>query len=49
MEKIVRIGIGVSVIKDDKFLVQILAQKRIGAHGTNTWALPGGHMELDES
>jgi len=39
------VGIGVFVRKDDK----ILLQKRIGAHGTGTWSLPGGHMEYGET
>ncbi len=40
-----KIGIGVLVLKDNKILVG----KRIGAHGTDTWALPGGHLELNET
>ena len=43
--KNVRVGVGVFVVKNDKFLVQ----KRIGAHGANTWAPPGGHMEFGET
>jgi 8-oxo-dGTP diphosphatase len=41
----VRVGVGAFVIKDGKFLMQ----KRIGAHGANTWAPPGGGMEFGES
>ena len=41
----VRVGIGVFVIKDGRFLLQ----KRQGAHGEGTWSLPGGHLEYGES
>jgi 8-oxo-dGTP diphosphatase len=41
----VRVGIGVFVIKDGKFLLQ----KRKGSHGEGTWSLPGGHLEYGES
>jgi 8-oxo-dGTP diphosphatase len=41
----VRVGIGVFVFKDGKFLLQ----KRQGAHGAGTWSLPGGHLEFGES
>jgi 8-oxo-dGTP diphosphatase len=41
----VRVGIGVFVFKDGKFLIQ----KRQGSHGEGTWALPGGHLEFGES
>jgi len=39
------VGVGVIVKKDGKFLLQ----KRIGAHGANTWSFPGGHMEFGET
>src|SRR3989344_5235575 len=39
-----RIGVGIFVKKNDR----ILLQKRIGAHGANTWSLPGGHLEMYE-
>ncbi len=39
------VGVCVFVKKDGKVLVQ----KRIGAHGPNTWSIPGGHMEYGES
>lgn len=42
---IVRVGMGVFVLKDGKFLMQ----QRQGAHGEGTWALPGGHIEFGES
>lgn len=41
----VRVGIGVFVFKDGKFLMQ----KRQGSHGEGTWSLPGGHLEFGES
>ncbi|MDD5182495.1 MAG: NUDIX domain-containing protein [Candidatus Nanoarchaeia archaeon] len=39
------VGVGVLVVKDGK----VLMQKRKGAAGAGTWALPGGHLELKES
>lgn len=42
---LVRVGIGVIVVKDGKFLLQ----KRTGSHGEGTWSLPGGHLEFGES
>jgi len=44
-ENNVRVGIGVFVIKDGKFLLL----QRKAAHGEGTWSLPGGHMEFGES
>lgn len=41
----VRVGVGVFVFKDGKFLLQ----KRQGSHGEGTWSLPGGHLEFGES
>jgi 8-oxo-dGTP diphosphatase len=41
----VRVGIGVFLIKEGKFLIQ----KRQGSHGEGTWSLPGGHLEFGES
>ena len=40
-----RVGIGVFVFKDGKFLMQ----KRQESHGEGTWSLPGGHLEFGES
>lgn len=37
----VRVGIGVFVFKDGKFL---MAQRK-NAHGDGTWSVPGGHLE----
>jgi len=45
VEKIVRVGIGVFVWKDGKFLMG----KRYGSHGHDTWSIPGGHLEFDET
>jgi len=39
------IGVAVIVIKDN----QVLLGKRKNAHGANTWAFPGGHLESNES
>jgi len=39
-----QIGVAVFVLKDGK----ILMQKRIGAHGADTWSLPGRHLEFGE-
>lgn len=41
----VRVGIGVFVFKDGKFLMQ----KRQGSHGEGSWSLPGGYLEFGES
>lgn len=40
-----RVGIGVFVFKDGKFLMQ----QRQGAHGSGSWSVPGGHLEYGES
>lgn len=40
-----RVGVGVFVWKDDKFIMG----KRRGSHGHDTWSLPGGHLEFGES
>jgi 8-oxo-dGTP diphosphatase len=45
MDKQVRVGVGVFIFKDSKFLIQ----QRKGAHGSGSWALPGGHLEFGES
>lgn len=43
--KVARIGIGVFIFKDGKFLMG----KRRNAHGDGTWSIPGGHLEFGES
>ncbi len=40
-----RVGIGVFILKDGKFLIG----HRQGSHGEGTWAIPGGHLEFGES
>lgn len=45
MKKQARVGIGVFVFKDGKFLMG----KRMGAHGEGSWSIPGGHLEFGES
>ena len=39
------IGVAVIVIKDGR----VLLGKRKNAHGADTWAFPGGHLEFNES
>lgn len=41
----VRVGIGVFVWRDGKFLMG----KRRGSHGHDTWSIPGGHLEIGET
>jgi len=38
------IGVGVIIRRGD----EILLGKRKGSHGTNTWGLPGGHLDAGE-
>ncbi|WDE09458.1 nucleotide triphosphate diphosphatase NUDT15 [Thalassomonas haliotis] len=47
MNKAVRVGVGVGVIiiRNNSLLLG----ERIGSHGANTWATPGGHLEVGES
>jgi 8-oxo-dGTP diphosphatase len=40
-----RIGIGVLIFKNRKFLMQT----RAGSHGEGSWSVPGGHLEFSES
>lgn len=40
-----KVGVGVMLMKDGKILLGL----RKGAHGENTYAWPGGHMEYMES
>lgn len=40
-----RVGVGVFVFRDGKFLIQ----QRKGSHGSGTWSLPGGHLEYGET
>lgn len=43
-KKYPRVGMGIFVFKDGKFLLG----KRKNAHGAGEWALPGGHLEFNE-
>ena len=45
MDKRPSVGIAVIVIKDK----WVLLGKRKNAHGSGTWAFPGGHLEFNES
>jgi len=45
MEQFVRVGVGVLIFNNGKFLLL----KRKGSHGEGTWALPGGHLNFNES
>lgn len=40
-----RVGIGVFVFKDGKFLMG----RRKGSHGEGAWSIPGGHLEFGET
>ncbi|CAN5771944.1 NUDIX hydrolase [soil metagenome] len=44
-QKVVRVGVGIMVLKDGKVLVG----KRRGSHGAGEYAWPGGHLEYMES
>jgi 8-oxo-dGTP diphosphatase len=44
-EKHVRVGVGVFIFKDGKFLML----QRKGSHGEGSWSVPGGHLEFGES
>ena len=43
-KKFPRVGIGIFVLKDGKFLLC----KRKNSHGAGHWQLPGGHLEFNE-
>jgi 8-oxo-dGTP diphosphatase len=45
MEERPKVGVGVFVKKDGKFLFL----KRKGAHGEGDWSFPGGHLEFGET
>jgi 8-oxo-dGTP diphosphatase len=45
MDKRPLIGVAVIVIKENR----VLLGKRKNAHGADTWAFPGGHLEFNES
>lgn len=41
-----RIGVGVLLFSPDE--TKVLIGERLGSHGANKWALPGGHLEGGE-
>ena len=43
----VRVGVAIYIVRPSDG--HILMTHRIGKHGTNTWAPPGGHQEFGES
>jgi 8-oxo-dGTP diphosphatase len=45
MSQQVRVGVGVFIWKDGKFLMG----QRVGEHGTGTWSVPGGYLEFRET
>ncbi|MEZ8824576.1 NUDIX hydrolase [Vibrio sp. 10N.261.55.A7] len=45
MNNEVRVGVAAVILRDGK----VLLGERMGSHGANTWATPGGHLELGES
>lgn len=44
-QSLVRVGIGVLVFQGDA----VLLGKRVGSHGSMTWAPPGGHLDFGET
>lgn len=44
MKPKVGVGVGVFIWKDGKFLIG----RRLGAHGADTWSIPGGKIEYGE-
>ncbi|KAI9502679.1 NUDIX hydrolase domain-like protein, partial [Coemansia spiralis] len=46
---VVRVGIGCFVTKRVDDTLYFLLGQRKGSHGSGTWALPGGHLEMGES
>lgn len=44
-EQRAHIGIGVFVMKDGKFLMG----RRLGAHGADSWSVPGGKLDFGET
>lgn len=40
-----KVGVAAFIWRDGKFIIT----KRAGSHGHNTWSVPGGHLEFNES
>lgn len=40
-----KVGLGIVIVRQQ----EVLIGKRLGAHGAQTWCLPGGHVEFGES
>ncbi|MCU0646498.1 MAG: NUDIX hydrolase [Gemmatimonadaceae bacterium] len=40
-----RVGVGVLCLREGR----VLLGRRLGSHGTNTWAPPGGYLDFGES
>lgn len=49
MTELVKVGIGLAVVKYTVNGMYFLLGERKGSHGAGEWALPGGHMEYMES
>jgi 8-oxo-dGTP diphosphatase len=45
MQQLVRVGVGVCIVKDG----QVLLGQRLNAHGDGSWSFPGGHLEFGET
>ncbi|BCS95303.1 NUDIX domain-containing protein [Desulfoluna limicola] len=45
MNEEVRVGVGVIILRNNRLLLG----ERIGSHGAETWAPPGGHLDVGES
>ncbi|MEK6952465.1 MAG: NUDIX hydrolase [Nanoarchaeota archaeon] len=45
MDRFPKVGVGVIIIKDNK----VLFGQRKNSHGEDTWSVPGGHLEFNES
>lgn len=45
MSKIVRVGVGTMIIRNEMLLLGL----RASAHGKDSWCFPGGHLEFGET